>query len=369
MGILDKISKKASEPEIIIESNSPVCDIQAFVEKTDTCYYLYLWGNPTSEQRYIKLCWICNRAKAPKTLDKKAMEKGQAPMMPEEFVAHDLNGMELDADKLELVWFAEGDAVSLLSDGELICVIPGWAGEENRFYGYSKYAKGMGNYAWELTNAEPVLMKRTKENREFWAAFDTDYWTKVQALHIEALEQFFGKHEKYFAIDGGKFPPKALLTGTRDEVVYGITAGVSLIPMPKTEQYFQEEELTKNHRIEFGFATIEQHRALSNMFYSTMSWLAAYPWKEATFFAHGHTIPFKNIKGYEAILFVNPRLVPGLEQPDYKEFTEDISLLWLIPLTSQEYEFAMNEGSQALIERADDLKNIHVFDGKPKFIG
>ena len=77
---------------------------------------------------------------------------------------------------------------------------------------------------------------------------------------------------------------------------------------------------------------------------------------------------FKNIKGYEAILFVNPRLVPGLEQPDYKEFTEDISLLWLIPLTSQEYEFSMSEGSQTLIERAADLKNIHVFDGKPKFI-
>lgn len=369
MGLLYKLSKKTSEPEIIIESNSPVCDIQAFVEKTDTCYYLYLWGNPTSEQRYIKLCWICNRTKAPKTLDTKAMQKGQAPMMPEEFVAHDLNGMELDADKLELVWFAEGDAVSLLSDGQLICVIPGWAGEENQFYGYSKYAKGMGNYAWELTNAEPVLMKRTKENREFWAAFDTDYWTKVQSLHIEALEHFFGKHEKYFAIDGGKFPPKALVTGTRDGVVYGITAGVSLIPMPKTEQYFQEEELAKHHRIEFGFATIEQHRPLSKMFYSTMSSLAAYPWKEVTFFAHGHTIPFRNIKGYEAILFVNPRLVPELEQPDYRSLTGDESLLWLIPLTSQEYEFAMNEGSQALIERADDLKNIHVFDGKPKFIG
>lgn len=370
MGLIKKNKEQLNEPEIIIESHSPVCDIQAFVEKSDTCYYFYLWGNPTSEQRFLKSCWICNRQRAPKELDTEAMQQGCAPMMPEAFVAHDLDGMELEADKLEIVWFAEGDAASLLSEGQLICVIPGWADVEQRFFGYSKYAKGTGNYAWELTRAEPALMKRTQGNKIFWAYFDTDYWPKVQSAHMTALEQFFGKHERYFAIDGGKFLPKALVSGTRDGVVYGITAGMSLIPMPQVEQYVSAEEVAKHHRIELGFATIEQYRPLCDHFYSAMSSLAAYPWQEITFFAHGHTVPYRGIKGFEAILFINPRMVPEVEQPAYEECVdEDVSLLWLMPITAQEYEFAMKESSEALLQHAADLKRVHIFDGKPKFIG
>lgn len=370
MGLFDKFKKRPSEPKILIESQSPVCDIQAFVEKSDTCYYFYLWGNPTSERRFLKSCWICNRKKAPKSLDVDAMNQGCAPMMPEEFVAHDIKGIELDAGELEIVWFSEGEAASLLYGGELLCVIPGWADTERGFYGYSRYAKGTGNYAWEMTQAEATLMKRTQENRKFWMYFDTDYWPQVQKAHMIALEQFFGKHEKYFAIDGGKFPPKALVSGRREGVVYGITAGVSLIPMPQVEQYVSAEEVTKHHKIEMGFATIEQYSTLCDHFYPVISSLTAYPWEEITFFAHGHTVPYKGISGFEAVLFVNPRLVTEVEQPDYEEFVnEDVSLLWLIPITAQEYEFAMSESSEALIKRANDLKHVHIFDGKPKFIG
>lgn len=369
MGPTDEFMQQPSKPEIIVESLSPICDIQAFVEKSDTCYYFYLWGNPTGENRFLKSCWICNRRPAPKDLDMEAMQQGCAPMMPEEFVIHDLNGIELEAEKLEIVWFAEGDAASLLSDGELICVIPGWADAERRFFGYSKYAKGTGNYAWELKNAEPILMQRTLRNKKFWADFETDYWPQVQSAHMGALEQFFGPHEKYYAIDGGNFPPRALVSGTREGVVYGITSGMSLLPMPTAEQYMEPEELEKHHRIELGFATVEQYRPLCDHFYGTMSALAAYPWKEITFFAHGHTVPYGGIKGFAAILFMNPRMIPELECPIYKEYVDDdISLLWLMPITEQEYELAMKEGSVVLLQRAKDLKRVHIFEGNPKFI-
>ncbi len=79
--------------------------------------------------------------------------------------------------------------------------------------------------------------------------------------------------------------------------------------------------------------------------------------------------PFGAIGGFDAILFVNPRLVPELEQLEYMNDLTDISLLWLLPITAKECDFAMKEGSQALIVQATDLRNIHVFDGKPKFIG
>ena len=39
---------------IILESWSPVCNIQAFVEKTDKNYYFYLWVKPDTDESEIK---------------------------------------------------------------------------------------------------------------------------------------------------------------------------------------------------------------------------------------------------------------------------------------------------------------------------
>jgi len=368
MAIWDKIKKQNSEPEVILESWSPVCDIQAFVEKSDTCYYFYLWVHPMSENPSIKACWICNRKKAPKTLDVDGMQKGRAPMMTAEYVDHDLNGMELARDKLEIVWFAEGDGASLLCDGELVCVIPGWASMENRFPGYSRYAKGTGEYAWELKQAEAVLMDRTMDSKRQWEYFDTDFWPAVQKEQMEVLENFFGEHKKYYAIDGGKFPPKALLLGGKDGRAYAITAGVSLIPMPKVEQYV--DDASKYRRIEIGIAATEAHSGLCEHMGPVISSLTAFPWRENTFFAHGHTIPFKNIAGFEALMFVNPKELSGVEMPMYKGMNGDeINLLWLVPITAAEYTYAMEHSSQELIGKASDLQSVHVFDGTAKFMG
>lgn len=367
MGIFDKLKKKnESEPEIVVESQSPLCDINAFVEKSDTCYYLYLWVNPSGNSPQMRTCWIANRKKSPKELDVEAMESGMAPMMPQEYVAHNQEGIELEDKSLSIVWFAEGDGAAVMSGEELVCVVPGWS--DDRFHGYSIYAKGMGPYAWEMTNALKTLMQRVTDSRKKWEYFETDFWGTVQADHLTALESFFGEHEKYYAIDGGKFPPKALVTGTRDGVAYGITAGVSLVPMPKVEQYFQDET-PDNRRIELGFAVCEQHKPLGELMYPVMSSLAAYPWQEITFFAHGHTIPFQRIKGYSALMFINPKLIGG-EKPDYKPFMGDeVNLLWIVPITEAEYAAATSEGSEKLIAGAADLKRVHIFDGTGKFLG
>ncbi len=357
-------SEALQEPEVIVESQSPVCDIYAFVEKSSTCYYLYLWVHPSSDNPQIRACWIANRKRSPKELDMEAMEKGNAPMMQEAYVAHNQEGIELDDKSLSIVWFAEGDGAAVMSGEELLCVVPGWS--DNRFPGYSIYAKGTGPYAWEMTNALNTLMQRVNDSRKKWEYFETDFWGTVQSEHMTALENFFGEYEKYYAIDGGKFPPKALVTGKKGGVVYGITAGVSLIPMPIAEQYFQDD-VCDNRRIELGFAVCEQHKQLCEMMYSVMSSLAAYPWKEITFFAHGHTIPFQNIKGYSALLFVNPKLI-GAEKPDYKPFMGDeINLLWIVPITEEEYAIATETNSEKLISGAADLKRVHIFDGTRKF--
>ena len=350
-----------SEPNILLDSWSPVCDIQAFVEGTDRNCYFYLWFYPNSERSYMRECWICNTAPAEDKIDMKAMEDGRAPSMPSEFIAHDLSGIHLAEDSLEIVWLEEGDGAALLSDGKLICLIPGWAGY-NDFCGYSIYARGRGPFAWELNQALETLGARVAKSREFWNFFEPDYWDQVQEMHMEALEEFFGPHQKYYGIDGGKFPPKALVTGERDGVCYGITAGVSMVPLPKIEQYYQEET-GKFRRIELGFASSGCGAEEQMRMYSFLSSLSAYPWQEISWLGHGHTVPCRALEGYSAVWLLNSRLVPEISAPVYKEFMgEPVNLLWVVPVQEEEYQRLVELGTEEILKcRTNELTTIHIF--------
>ena len=350
-----------SEPKILLDSWSPVCDIQAFVEETDQNCYFYLWFYPNSERSYIRACWICNTAPAEDKIDRKAMEDGRAPSMPAAFVAHDLSGIHLAGDSLEIVWLEEGDGAALLSDGKLICLIPGWA-DSNDFCGYSIYARGMGPFAWELDQALETLGARVDKSRAFWNFFESDYWGQVQGMHIEALEKFFGPYQKYYSIDGGRFPPKALVTGARDGVCYGITAGVSMVPLPQIEQYYQDETW-KYRRIELGFASSGCGAEEQMRMYSFLSSLSAYPWQEISWLGHGHTVPCRVLEGYSAVWLLNSRLIPEISAPVYKNFMgEPVNLLWVVPVREEEYQRLVELGTEEILKRrADELATIHIF--------
>ncbi len=357
------------ESKILLEEWSPVCNIQAFVERTDTSCYFYLWVKPGMEDAVVKSCWICNVSAAPGELDVESMRQGIAPAMPVQYVLHDAGGMELDADKLKIVWFEEGNAAALLSEEELLCVIPCWSGYQG-FHGYSRYADGMAPCAWGLADALGTIGPRVARSQAFWDWFEyePEYWKITQKTHMDALENFFGPCQNYYAIDNEEFPPKALVRGGRDGVVYGITAGVSLIPMPGIELYDSQDYRT-DRRMELGFAVVEQHEGLCNQMFSYLAAASAYPWQEETFFAHGHTVPYNRIEGFAAVLFVNPRMVPGLEMPDYKPCMEDpVNLLWVVPITEEEYRFAMEHDiGETLGHVRGALAKVHIFDGKPKF--
>lgn len=357
-----------SEPEVIFEEWSPVCNINAFVEESDTCYYFYLWVNPESDSAVVKSCWIGNIGVSPEELDVEGMGEGIAPQMPKQYVLHGEDGLKLDADKFGIVWFEEGNAAALLYDNEIISVIPGWSGY-NGFNGYAKYAKGVTPLAWGLSDAYESLSKRVKESKAFWARFEEDFWTEVQSGYLAALEAFFGVYEKYYAIDGGEFPPKALVRGSKDGVVYGITAGVSLIPMPNVEMVYGDG-FREYRRMELGFAVTAENEGLCNSAFSFMSGLSAFPWREDTFLAHGHTVPINFIKGFEAVLFIDPKKLSGVETPDYKKcMGEKINLLWIVPITGEEYRFITEHDVDENLSYARDIERIHIFDGENKFTG
>lgn len=351
---------------IILESWSPVCNIQAFVEETDKNCYLYLWFFPGTDNAYVKSCWICNTDKAPKELDVDGMQNGFAPSMPEEYILHDVNGIHLDHDSLDLIWFEEGDGAALMQGEELICVIPGWSGYKG-FMGYSAYAKGMMPFAWELTEALALLSERVAKSKDYWKSFDLDgeYWNVAQKQHIDTLNAFFGNYQKYYAIDNGGFPPKALITGEKDKICYCVTAGISLLAMPTVELYYYDNP-NDFRRIELGYATIKKYEGSMQSMLSYISGITNIPWDEVTFLGHGHTIPFQGIKGYSAVWLLNAALLEDIDTPEYQDIQGDkVNLLWLVPLKDSEYEWIKEHGSEEALERCKKAHDkLIVFDGE-----
>ncbi len=348
------------ESEVILESWSPCCDVQAFVEKSESCYYFYLWFYPGTENGYIKSCWIANTCPAPEEFDNETMADGMAPAMPQKSISHDVNGIQLNPESLRIEWFEEGDAAALMDEDDILCVIPGWGGIKN-FSGYAKYAVGMTPFAWELTEAKKTLRQRINKSHEFWDSTNGDYWAKIQKMHLTVLEDFFGTYEKYYAIDDGDFPPKALITGSKGNVCYGITAGVSLLSMPLAEQYFQDE-VPDFRRIELGFAATEKWQDICPKMYSFLSGVSRLPWNDITFLGHGHTIPCNAIEGYSAIWLLNARLIAELSSPVYPEFKGDkINLLWAVPVKQNLYEAIKENGTDEILKQMD-LTDIHIFN-------
>lgn len=357
-----------NEPEIVFEDESPISDWTAFVEKTDDNYYFYLYNDRLDKKPVVRACWLANRVPAPEKFDPENMKNGIAPLQPAEFVAHDPNGTEMDGDEFEMTWFEEGNGAALYYKGEMQAAIMQWSGFKG-FYGYSRYAKGQGTFAWGIEDALKNLSARAEKSRAFWDLMDTDFWTDYQGSHLSVIENSFGKYERYLAIDKGEFPPRAIVECVKDGVKYGVSVGMGILAQPVCELYLQD---FKNHdRIELAFAIDRNETSVKDIsedMYRLISGISEFPWAHETFFAHGHTNVFDFVEGFAAFAFISGRSYDGPPTLDHEEFSgSNIDTLWLVPLTKAEYDFAVEHSTAELLKHAKDPKTLHIFDGKPKF--
>lgn len=372
MGIKDLFSKsKDIEPKVLLESNSPNCNIQAIVEADNRCVYLYLFGQPDNHDKFMSSCWVRNYEKAPKEIDVHAMRAGKAPMMPFDCCSHTNGTEKLEASELEIVWFEEGDGAALLYKGEILCVIPSWSNQECP--GYSKDCIKESQFAWPLGDSSSnVLFARVRKAKEFWDGWNDNSWDKFQQVYLGTIEKSIGKYNKYYAIDGGYWPPKAMITIEKGNLTYVITLGVSIIPQPKVEMYFEEPR--EYRRFEFGF--IIETELLNKNRNGILSYISAQtslPWNCLTWLGHGHTIPcdqiFPEAKEFPFVIFINTKeinKVPVIDLPAYRE--DPINILWMVPITSSEKKYAEDCGSEVMIdEHTKDIADLLIFRWNSKF--
>ena len=352
--------------EVLISTHSPICDIEALVEQDDQTCYFYLWRHPNTDHSSMVSCFVSNVASKAKAISLEEWRNSNIegpPTIPYEYVTHSTDGLAFTPDQLEIVWTTEGSGAGLLCEGELIAFIPEWSNEECP--GYSNYISGTTPYGWEMTQAKDNLQKQLNDGKRFWQAVSEDYWREFQQSHLTKIEEFVGATNQYYAIDGGHFPPKALVTAEQGNVLYGITLGVSALRQPMVEGFYQEKTPDFS-RIELGFACNKDKEQNFMPMLERMSGWAQMPWGNITSLGHGHTISCNAIEGFAAVWLLNANLLsPGASPAYAPAFGERINLLWAVPITQEEYDFLKSYNMEKIFPLTF-AKGIHIFDGTPK---
>lgn len=356
------------EPHLVLEDSSPHGNLEAVVEQDERVAYLYVRA-PQRKDLGIKSCWLRNLAAAPEELDREGMENGIPPMLPREYCLHP-EGMEpLDATRLKVVWLPEGDGIALLEDGEPLAVIPSW-GITGDFPGYARDAQGESMLCWGLSEAT-VIHERVKAADAYWRSWDSDPgpWAACQDAFLAEYERVLGPHSRYFAIDGQRWPTKAMTLTTTPEGTYLLTLGISLRPQPQVEMYY--EDASEFRRFEFAacLAPGTDEQTITQLA-KYLSGQAGLPWNNITFLGNGHTIPCDafaedpGLRHFTAVLLVDhPPGAPEFNPP--RMDGDRVMLLWVVPVTEAERKLIMEKKSAEFIERFPADWPLHVIANRP----
>ncbi len=343
--------------EVILEEHSPGGDLQAVVEQDRRVAYLYLFG-PEAAGQGVKSCWVRNLEPAPETLDVSTMQQGQAPLLPRQDTAHPEGAPPLKSEDLRLVWLEDGHGVALFERGGALplAVLPPWSGH-NGMSGYARDCLAAGPLAWPL-NPDNALLPRIEAAERFWALWEQDEsaWESFRAPVIEAIERDLGQAEKYYAIDGGNWPPRALLRIPVAGATALVTVGVGIRPQPFVEMYVPDAP-EQVWRVEFGLCLSDVYD--DEAVEAVMRYLSGqsnYPWLRGSWLGEGHTFPCDAIPADAAgppfpacLLTRSPPQGPQLRLPSYRG--DPLGLLWFLPITESERALAMEQGGEDLLRR------------------
>lgn len=362
-------AKRLDEPVVLLFETSPFGTLDAIVQHDGRAVYFYLHESSQGEQRLFgsRACWVRNLDIGPYVLNEDEMRQGISPMLPR---THTRNRDSLpipDADNLSIVWLEEGNGAALVESATAstppttLAVIPPWSGLEG-FHGYAAECAMESPLCWPLPE-NPRLEQRIERAKHFWQQFDSkpDPFSTLQPQILEAYDRRFGiatqqgspqvEHQpkrEYFSIDGGKFPPRGMVSYQFSDEILLATVGVSLCPQPAVELFTDDPQ---NHRrIELairmsgdfgnsdGMQQIDQIR-------KQLSGLAGYPWRKFTWLGNGHTCAMTGVApGCDQALLVHDSLLSNSKNqsaaPDsaaLPNFRDDpINLLWVLPITASE---------------------------------
>lgn len=349
---------------ILIAETNPYDSFEAIVEDDGRTVYLYLQSR--QEEGEMKAVWVVNRVAAPRGQDILSMQQGIAPLMPAFGTRHPQGHPGFHPENLSLVWFEEGDGVALLDRERPVAVLPSWSGLEG-FYGYSAEAVGETPMAWDLEPALEGLQPRIEAARRYWDwRADAESWEEIKDAGLAHLERILGPHQRYWAADGGRYPPRAIVAFNAprlEGVTVLTTVGMSAQSLPKVEMAFEDPR--PHRRIELAAATAGDPGRLAGL----LSAMMAFPWSQGSWLGDLHTYgygnPSPNVGESAAFLMREPspqvlqvsegtRTVPAPNLSGLTDRSGDpVSYLWLVAINEPERQIAEAQGSEVLADRLE----------------
>jgi hypothetical protein len=249
-----------------------------------------------------------------------------------------------------VVWLPEGNGAALYERDDILAIIPPWSGTKS-FHGYARDNIGHFPVAWEL-GPESVLFERFKQAQSYWQKWDDkEFWSSVQSSQISQLEKVFGRHTKYYAIDGGKWPPKAMVRFAWKDRTVLVTIGVALRPQPNVETATQTPEQLR--RIELGAVLPDKwsEEAVQG-FGRYVSGQSNLPWNNYTWLGPGHTLPCDSWQNSNLTMALLQHEHSGAPRIALEKFLSDpVNVLWFVPISEEERQVAIDQGSEHLASR------------------
>ncbi|MEX2213753.1 MAG: suppressor of fused domain protein [Phycisphaeraceae bacterium] len=344
----------APDDDGYLEWPSPFGSAMVVVEDDQRVVYMYLrFGDPSEDKHEMKSCWVRNRVAAPAQLDVEGLKRGEAPLLPSAFCAHPKGAAALRG--LSVVWFEEGDGAALFENDKLIAAIPRWSGTKG-FYGYARDCTGESPFAWSLDD-DNVIHDRVRKAKEYWDWWDCkEAWSSYSDVYVPAIEQGIGQqHDRYFAIDGGAWPPKALLQVNTDRFTALVTMGVGALSLPGVEMAVDDPSPFRRIELAAAIPRGASDEAVK-AFGGYMSSLAGYPWRIYDWLGHGHTVncgvAVNLIDGeppVAVLLREGPPDMPAVVLPPFRG--DPVRVLWLTPISDAEHLHAQQNGSAELFEK------------------
>ena len=331
---------------VIIEIENWLGNKVAILEENNDAIYLYSY----SKESEVKALWVANSREVLKPNGiKDDMENGLPPYMPADLCNEFSYITDFEDDEnWELQWGLDQNSIAVWYKDKIVAVMPEWSGFKG-FFGYSIGANCENELAWPLSLDNMQVEKFTME-REFLVNWTTDLWVKYQESLLELYDSAIEGEGRYFAIDGGKWPPKGLRYISQSVRHHLFTIGVSILPMPSFGMG-REENVEDFRRIELGI--IFEGNSDFQVLGEYLSAQSTYPWYWGTHFDKGHTIPCSQLndlgsKMTHMLLVEKANFLPDVKLPEFD--SSNVRLLYMVPIYDSEQKFAEENSSSQLIE-------------------
>ncbi len=352
----------------VAHEDSPNGCLQATVEQDERVVYFYLHGKEGTDYK-MRSCWVRNLEPAPLGGEVESMQQGEAPMLPKGFCFRPDGAPPVKPTDIRFLWFLDGDGAALVEGTKLLAIIPP-ASDTNDCSGYSAECLRKGPLAWPLNDdAFTTYKNRFDAAIDFWNDWEEPLglWPRIQEEILSAYELQLGSRDKYYAVDSGQWPPRAVVRLDGGDFFSLATLGVCIQQQPTIEKDVRPAKRIR--RIELGFALQKSHGdAVTVEIAKTLSGLTAVPWRHFTWFGVGHTVPL-SIQGlpaaptgerYVAGLLVTTSPTGGvIELPKFRG--DPVNALWIVPITDRERTLAMERGSEALVNKLTEEGRTSVF--------